>query len=157
MLSKIIWAGRSRRRKASGDCACRESGRGRGANRGGIRGEIIELADRKRRRSTAELHEDNRVLHAHRTRPCSGVTALASTDQLPGETVPCPVRTKPPGGCTGVEPVVSGVEPVVWRVVVLVAKGSLAQDTSINTKTETDKPSMIALFMMHYSFLFANL
>jgi len=42
---------------------------------------IIELADRKRRRSSAALHEDNRVLHAHRTRPCSGVTALASTDQ----------------------------------------------------------------------------
>ena len=62
-------------------CACRESGRGRGANRGGIRGEIVELADRKRRRSSAALHEDNRVLHAHRTRPCSGVTALASTDQ----------------------------------------------------------------------------
>ena len=56
-------------------------GRGRGANRGGIRGAIVELADRKRRRSSAALHEDNRVLHAHRTRPCSGVTALASTDQ----------------------------------------------------------------------------
>ena len=51
----------------------------------------------------------------------------------------------PGGGCTG-------VEPVVWRVVVLVAEGSLAQDTSIKTKTETAKPSMIALFMMHYSF-----
>ncbi len=64
----------------------------------------------------------------------------------------------PVGGCTGVEtPIVSGVEPVVWRVVVLVAEGSLAQDTSIKTKTETAKPSMIALFMMHYSFLFANL
>jgi hypothetical protein len=29
-------------------------------------GEIVELADRKRRRSTAELHEDNRVVHAHK-------------------------------------------------------------------------------------------
>ena len=54
------------------------------------------------------------------------------------------------GGCTG-------VVTVVWRVVVVVASGSLAQDTSIKTKTETAKPSMIALFMMHYSFLFANL
>jgi len=49
--------------------------------RDGESGEIVELADRKRRRSSAALHEDNRVLHAHRTRPCSGVTALASTDQ----------------------------------------------------------------------------
>jgi hypothetical protein len=46
---------------------------------------------------------------------------------------------------------------VVWRVVVVVASGELAQDTSIKTKTESAEPSMIALFMMHYSFLFANL
>ena len=49
------------------------------------------------------------------------------------------------GGCTG-------VVTVVWRVVVVVASGSLAQDTSIKTKTESAEPSMIALFMMHYSF-----
>ena len=49
-------------------------------------------------------------------------------------------------------PVVSGVEPVVWRVVAIVASGELAQDTSIKTKTESAEPSMIALFMMHYSF-----
>jgi hypothetical protein len=42
---------------------------------------------------------------------------------------------------------------VVWRVVVVVASGELAQDTSIKTKTESAEPSMIALFMMHYSFL----
>jgi hypothetical protein len=29
----------------------------------------------------AALYEDTAYLHAHRTRPCSGVTALASTDQ----------------------------------------------------------------------------
>ena len=33
------------------------------------------------------------------------------------------------------------------RVVAIVAEGSLAQDTSIKTKTETAKPSMIALFI----------
>jgi hypothetical protein len=44
-------------------------------------GEIVELADRKRRRSTAALHKDNRVVRAHKTRPCCGVMALASTDQ----------------------------------------------------------------------------
>ena len=49
-------------------------------------------------------------------------------------------------------PIVSGVEPVVWRVVAIVASGELAQDTSIKTKTESAEPSMIALFMMHYSF-----
>jgi len=61
-LQNYLGRERSRRRKASGDCACRESGRGRGANRGGIRGEI-------------------RVVRAHKTRPCCGVKALASTDQ----------------------------------------------------------------------------
>ena len=44
-------------------------------------GEIVELADRKRRRSTAALHKDNRVVRAHKTRPCCGVMARASTDQ----------------------------------------------------------------------------
>ena len=58
----------------------------------------------------------------------------------------------PPGAWVGVVPVVSGVEPVVWRVVAIVASGELAQDTSIKTKTESAEPSMIALFMMHYSF-----
>jgi hypothetical protein len=53
----------------------------------------------------------------------------------------------PGGGCTGVEPVVSGVEPVVWRVVVLVAEGSLAQDTNIKARTESIEPSMIARFI----------
>jgi len=64
--------------------------------------------------------------------------------------VPCPGRPTPPGAWVG-------VEPVVWRVVAIVASGELAQDTSIKTKTESAEPSMIALFMMHYSFLFANL
>ena len=54
----------------------------------------------------------------------------------------------PVGGRAGVVPVVSGVEPVVWRVVAIVAEGSLAQDTSIKTKTESAEPSMIILFMM---------
>ena len=53
----------------------------------------------------------------------------------------------PGGGCTGVEPVVSGVEPVVWRVVVLVAEGSLAQDTNTKVRTESIEPSMIARFI----------
>jgi hypothetical protein len=53
----------------------------------------------------------------------------------------------PLGGRPGVVPVVSGVEPAVWRVVVLVAEGSLAQDTSIKTKTESAEPSIIALFI----------
>jgi hypothetical protein len=56
------------------------------------------------------------------------------------------------GGGTGVVPVLSGVVPVVvatvvWRVVVLVASGELAQDTSIRAKTEGAQPSMIALFI----------
>ena len=53
----------------------------------------------------------------------------------------------PGGGCTGVEPVLSGVVPVVWRVVALVAEGSLEQDTSIKPRTESAEPSMIALFI----------
>jgi hypothetical protein len=51
------------------------------------------------------------------------------------------------GGCTGVEPVLSGVVPVVWRVVVLVAEGSLEQETSIKARTESIEPSMIARFI----------
>jgi len=34
-----------------------------------------------------------------------------------------------------------------WAVVVVVASGELAQDTSIKTKTESAEPSMIALFI----------
>jgi hypothetical protein len=41
----------------------------------------------------------------------------------------------------------TGVVTVVWRVVVVVASGSLAQDTSIKTKTESAEPNMIALFI----------
>lgn len=44
------------------------------------------------------------------------------------------------GGCTG-------VVIVVWRVVVVVAAGSLEQETSINARTESDETSMIALFI----------
>ena len=56
----------------------------------------------------------------------------------------------PGGGPVGGRP--SGVEPVVvatvvWCVVVLVASGELAQDTSIRAKTEGAQPSMIALFI----------
>ena len=56
----------------------------------------------------------------------------------------------PGGGPVGGRP--SGVEPVVvatvvWRVVVVVASGELAQDTSIRAKTEGAQPSMIALFI----------
>jgi hypothetical protein len=40
-----------------------------------------------------------------------------------------------------------GVVSAVWRVVVVVASGELAQDTSIKTKTESAEPSMIALFI----------
>jgi hypothetical protein len=36
---------------------------------------------------------------------------------------------------------------VVWPVVVLVAEGSLEQETSIRAKTESAQPSMIALFI----------
>jgi hypothetical protein len=44
------------------------------------------------------------------------------------------------GGCTG-------VVTVVWRVVVVVASGSLAQETSIKATTDSAEPSMIALFI----------
>jgi len=70
------------------------------------------------------------------------VAALVSTDQKP----PCSAADPPPaegGECTGVEPVLSGVVPVVWRVVVLVAEGSLAQETNIKARTESIEPSMI--------------
>jgi hypothetical protein len=50
----------------------------------------------------------------------------------------------PPGGWVGV---CTGAVTVVWRVVVVVASGELAQDTSIKTKTESAEPSMIALFI----------
>jgi hypothetical protein len=46
----------------------------------------------------------------------------------------------------------TGVVTVVWRVVVVVASGSLAQDTSIKTKMESAEPSMIALFISIYCF-----
>jgi len=72
------------------------------------------------------------------------VAALVSTDQKP----PCSSADPPPaegGGCTGVEPVV--VEPVVWPVVVLVAEGSLAQETNIKARTESIEPSTIARFI----------
>jgi hypothetical protein len=41
----------------------------------------------------------------------------------------------------------TGVVTVVWRVVVVVAAGSLAQDTSIKATTDSAEPSMIALFI----------
>ena len=44
-------------------------------------GEIVELADKKAAEEHGRTPRRHRVLHAHRTRPCSGVTALASTDQ----------------------------------------------------------------------------
>jgi hypothetical protein len=44
------------------------------------------------------------------------------------------------GGCTG-------VVTVVWRVVVVVASGSLAQETNIKARTESIEPSMIARFI----------
>jgi hypothetical protein len=52
----------------------------------------------------------------------------------------CKVVDGDAGGCTG-------VVTVVWRVVVVVAKGSLAQETSIKARTESAEPSMIAFFM----------
>ena len=63
------------------------------------------------------------------------------------------------GGCIGVEPVLSGVVPVVWRVVALVTEGSLEQETSIKPRTESAEPSMIALFINIYCLIlsFANL
>jgi hypothetical protein len=36
---------------------------------------------------------------------------------------------------------------VVWRVVVVVAAGSLAQEISINARTENAEPSRIAFFI----------
>jgi hypothetical protein len=36
---------------------------------------------------------------------------------------------------------------VVWRVVVVVAAGSLAQETSIKATTDSAEPSMITLFI----------
>jgi len=51
------------------------------------------------------------------------------------------------GRPSGVEPVLSAVATVVWRVVVVVASGELAQDTSIRAKAEGAQPSMIALFI----------
>jgi hypothetical protein len=53
--------------------------------------------------------------------------------------------TPPRGG--GMPCVVGGAVTVVWRVVVVVASGELAQDTSVKTKTERAEPSMIALFI----------
>jgi hypothetical protein len=41
----------------------------------------------------------------------------------------------------------TGVVTVVWRVVVVVASGSLAQETSIKVTTDSAEPSMIALFI----------
>ena len=41
----------------------------------------------------------------------------------------------------------TGVVTVVWRVVVLVASGSLAQETSIKAITDSIEPSMIAFFI----------
>jgi hypothetical protein len=41
----------------------------------------------------------------------------------------------------------TGVVTVVWRVVVVVAEGSLEQETNITAKTESVEPSMIALFI----------
>jgi hypothetical protein len=41
----------------------------------------------------------------------------------------------------------TGVVTVVWRVVVVVASGSLAQETSIKATTDSAEPSMITLFI----------
>jgi len=41
----------------------------------------------------------------------------------------------------------AGVVTVVWRVVVVVAVGSLEQETSIKARTESTEPSVIALFI----------
>jgi hypothetical protein len=41
----------------------------------------------------------------------------------------------------------TGCVTVVWRVVVVVAEGSLEQETNIRAKTESAEPSMIALFI----------
>jgi hypothetical protein len=71
---------------------------------------------------------------------------MASTDQWPPVAPPGRKSVGPCGGCpSGVEPVV--VSTVVWRVVVLVAEGSLEQETSIKARTGSTEPSMIALFI----------
>jgi hypothetical protein len=41
----------------------------------------------------------------------------------------------------------TGAVTVVWRVVVVVVSGWLEQETSIEAKTESAEPSMIALFI----------
>jgi hypothetical protein len=41
----------------------------------------------------------------------------------------------------------TGAVTVVWRVVVVVVSGSLAQETNIKTKTESAEPSIIAFFI----------
>ena len=41
----------------------------------------------------------------------------------------------------------AGVVTVVWRVVVVVAVGSLEQETSIKAKTDSAEPSIIAFFI----------
>ena len=41
----------------------------------------------------------------------------------------------------------TGAVTVVWRVVVVVVSGWLEQETSIEAKTESAEPSMIAFFM----------
>ena len=41
----------------------------------------------------------------------------------------------------------AGVVTVVWHVVVVVAVGSLEQETSIKARTESTEPSVIALFI----------
>ena len=46
----------------------------------------------------------------------------------------------------------TGVVTVVWRVVVVVAEGSLEQETSIKARTGSTEPSMIALFISMYCF-----
>jgi len=86
--------------------------------------------------------------HAHKRHRVAEWRRWFSTDQKP----PCRSADPPPaegGACTGVEPVAlhEGTAYCVWRVVAIVAEGSLAQDISIKTKTETAKPSMIALFI----------
>jgi hypothetical protein len=59
----------------------------------------------------------------------------------------------PPGAWVGVVPVVSAFAAVVWRVVVVVAKGSLEQETSIKARTESAEPNMIALFIVFRRFV----
>ena len=40
-----------------------------------------------------------------------------------------------------------GVVTVVWRVVVVVAEGSLEQETNVRAKTVSAEPSMITFFI----------